>query len=392
MVPTPNGEENSQVFPSVDDVEPDEEGGPLARSGFSYQDEIAVWFLIEMLELPSLLKVHCETHDDILLLRAKDGSAVRMAEFVQVKASQPDKLWSVADLCTRKSGKPGTSIFELSLARDKHCEESRFRIVTLRPVVTELRMLTFPCGAPGRETDGERFRTLHSAIERRFPSLRSPKGNGVAYWLENCLWDERDSEKAVRQDNIYRLICLSCKENQPVLLEHAEGFLMDLRSLAKAAGSAKWVPDRNSKIITREALRELWEQRKKDLAESAVAPSGEKLQQKMIEAGLPEDLVGLALELRREYSALARTSRYMELDEADRLQNRVRSEALSLRSRFVAGQISLDGVGFHSLCVDRMDTINAERPQGSEDRTAFLKGCMYDIADRCLLRFGRPER
>ena len=110
----------------------------------------------------------------------------------------------------------------------------------------------------------------------------------------------------------------------------------------------------------------------------------------MIEAGLPDDLVGLALELRRTYGALARTSRYMDVDEEERLQNRVRSEALSLRSRFVAGQINLDGVGFHSLCVDRMDTINTERRQGSEDQSAFLKGCMYDIADRCLLRFGRP--
>jgi hypothetical protein len=309
-----------------------------------------------------------------------------------VKASEPNKLWSVADLCSRKNSKPGSSIFEISLARDKHREESRFRIVTLRPVVTELKMLTFPCGAPGREADGERFMTLRSAIERRFPNLKSLKGNDVAYWLENCLWDERHSEEVVRQGNLMRLFQLSCKEGQPVLPEPAEGFLVDLRSLAKAAGAAKWAPDRNSKIITREALREWWDQRKRELAEGAAAPFGEKLQQKMIEAGLPDDLVGLALELRREYGALARTPRYMELEEEERLQNRVRSEALLLRSRFVAGQINLDSVGVHSLCVDRMDTINAERPQGSEDRSAFLKGCMYDIADRCLLRFGRPER
>lgn len=392
MVETPGGEEHSQVFPSVDDVEPNEEGGPIARSGFNYQDEIAVWFLIEMLESPLLLKVHCETHDDILLLRAKDGSAIRIAEFVQVKASAPDKLWSVADLCSRKNSRPDSSIFEISLARDKHCEESRFRLVTLRPVVSELEMLTFPFGAPGREARGERFTTLRSAIDRRFPNLKSPKGNGVAYWLENCLWDQRHSEEAIRQDNLIRLIRLSSKESRPMLMEPAEVFLVDLRALAKAAGAARWVPDRDSKIITREALREWWDRRMRELAEGAVAPSGEKLQQKMIEAGLPDDLVGLALELRREYGALARTPRYMELEEDKRLQNRVRSEALSLRSRFVAGQINLDGVGFHSLCVDRMDTINAERLQGSEDRSAFLKGCMYDIADRCLLRFARPTR
>ena len=373
-------------------MEPDEEGGPIARSGFNYQDEIVVWFLIEMLESPSLLKVHCETHDDILLLRAKDGSAVRMAEFVQVKASEPNKLWSVANLCSRKNSKPGSSIFEISLGRDKHREESRFRIVTLRDVVTELKMLTFPCGAPGRETDGKRFMTLHSAIERRVPNFKSLKGNGVAYWLENCFWDERHSEEAVRRHNLIRLIRLSSKVGQPMLLEPAEGFLEHLRLLAKAAGAAKWVPDRNNKIITREVLRELWDLRKRELAEGALAPSGEKLQQKMIEAGLPDELVSLALDMRRDYGAVARTSRYMELDEEERLQSRVKSEAVSLRAHFVAGEIDLDGVGFHSLCVDRMDAINAERPRGSEDRSAFLKGCMYDIADRCFLRFARHTR
>jgi hypothetical protein len=54
--------ENTAVsWPSIDDAKPGEEGGPVARSGFNYQDEIAVGFLIEMLENQSLLKVHCET-------------------------------------------------------------------------------------------------------------------------------------------------------------------------------------------------------------------------------------------------------------------------------------------------------------------------------------------
>jgi Cap4 dsDNA endonuclease len=263
MLQTPNGEGNPQVFPSVDDIEPDEAGGPIARSGFNYQDEVAVWFLIEMLESPSLLKVHCETHDDILLLRAQDGSTLRIAEFVQVKAGEPNRLWSVADLCSRKNNKTGSSILELSLARDKHCEESRFRIVTLRSVNTELKMLTFPYGTPGREVNGERFIKLHSAIDGRFLNLKSLKGNGVDYWIKNCFWDERHSEDVVRKDNLVRIIRLSCKEGQPVLPEPAEGFLVDLRLLAQAAGAAKWVPDRDSKIITRDALRALWDLRRR---------------------------------------------------------------------------------------------------------------------------------
>lgn len=135
-----------QAFPSVDDVKPTEEGGPIGRSGFNYQDEIAVGFLIETLENPSLLRVHCETHDDVLLVHEADQSGIRLAEFVQVKASEQDKLWSVADLCVRKKNRVGSSIFETSLGRDKHREESLFRLVTLRPVVDDLRILTFPRG------------------------------------------------------------------------------------------------------------------------------------------------------------------------------------------------------------------------------------------------------
>jgi hypothetical protein len=65
---------------------------------------------------------------------------------------------------------------------------------------------------------------------------------------------------------------------------------------------------------------------------------------------------------------------------------------MSLRARFAAGQLDLDSAAFHVLCLDRMDAVNAERPAGHEDRSAFLKGCMYDITDRCLLRFVRPAR
>ena len=66
--------------------------GPVARTGFSYQDEIAVSFLIQMLEDPSIIKVHCETQDDILLVSESAGSKERIAEFVQVKASEQSKV------------------------------------------------------------------------------------------------------------------------------------------------------------------------------------------------------------------------------------------------------------------------------------------------------------
>jgi hypothetical protein len=381
---------NSKTFPSVDNVKPTEEGGPAARSGFNYQDEIAVGFLIEMLQNSSLLKVHCETHDDVLLVRAIDGSDMRVAEFVQVKASEPDTLWSVADLCKQKKGNTGTSIFEISLARDKYCEESRFRIVTLLPVVRKLEMLTFPCGTTGRETDGTRFNALQLEIDKRCPDLKSPKGNGSAYWLENCFWDVRHSEEDVSNANLLQLIKLSAKEALGLLPEHVEVLLDELRAKAKAAGDAKWEPDRDKKIFTSKALREWWEKGARELIEGTTAPSGSKLRKKMTQAGLPKDLVELAVDMRRGYAVAARTSHYMEAEEGERLEHRVKSELVSLRASFAAGDLDLKGPGFHLLCLNRMDALNAARPARSEDRSAFLKGCMYDITDRCLLRFERP--
>jgi hypothetical protein len=313
----------------------------------------------------------------------------RVAEFVQVKASEQEKLWSVADLCQRKKGKEGTSIFEISLARDRHQELSRFRLVTLRPVMHALKPLTYPIDAPCRNLDTDGMQALCTDLEERFPEIASPKGNKPSYWLQHCCWDERHDEDAIRKQNLVRLLRLGAKESRNLLVEPAESLLDELRGMAKAAGGAKWEPDPLKKIIFREQLRAWWEQRTNDLEAGAASISGGKLADKMIDAGLPSELIGLAVDLRRSYAAAARSPRYIEPEETERLQRRVKSDVMTLQSRRAAGQLNIDGPGFHALCVDRMDEINAERKPLIEDQSAFLKGCMYDIADRCLLRFQR---
>lgn len=377
------------VWPSVDDEPPEEQGGPTARAGFNYQDEIAAGLLIEMLETPELARVHCETHDDIVLVWSPVTAEIAVAEFVQVKSGEPDKLWSVADLCERKKAAAGSSVFEKSLGRDKHREISRFRIVTVRPVVSALKILCHPCGSPGRNPGDATFNALHDQIAARFPSLKSPKGNGVLFWLENCVWEESHDEATVHRGNLLRLMKLGASEGFPLLPEIADALLLELLARAKAAGAAKWIPDRNKKIIHRTSLRMWWENRLRELADGAASVSGGKLAKKMKDAMLPGDLIKLATELRRGYAASLRTSQYMKAEEREPLQDRVKSEILSLRAGFAADQIDTDAPGFHALCVERMDTINREL--GGDDRSAFLKGCMYDIADRCLLRFTRPS-
>ena len=386
---TDTGEQQEDPsWPSVDDAKPIEEGGPVARKGFNYQDEIAVSFLLDMMEDQSIIKIHCETHDDILVVWATEDADQNCAEYVQVKATEPNQLWTVATLCQKKDGKDGTSVLERSLAHDCHKERSRFRILTLRQVSTDLKILTNPVGSVGREPGCEGLQKLKQEIDEKRPGLVSPKGNDGAFWLENCHWDERHNEEAIRTSNRLRVFQISSAQNNTLLQDAIDSLLDDMRLWVKEAGAASWEPDRDIKIITRAKLLTWWEQRVAELT-SAGGASGGKLVRKMKAAHLPQEVINLAVDLRRRYTKSLRTPRYADDDNTEELLSRVRAEAISLRSRYTAGHLDVDAPTFHTMCLDRMDAINGERAKGDPDRSSFLKGCLYDIADRCLLRFER---
>jgi hypothetical protein len=381
------------VLPSVADVRPREEGGPIARTGFTYQDEVAVSFFIEMLGDPTLMAVHCETHDDLVVIR--NSSSTLVAEFVQVKGEEPDQLWSAARLCQRDRGSGGpkvnTSIFEASLGRDRHAEISLFRLVTLRAVNNDLEVLTLPRGAIGREPTGIRMSNLRARIDSRCSGACSEKGNGSAFWLDNCLWDVRSSRRDLAKANLLALLELASRERRALLYDQAEVLLSELRARAKDAGEARWEPDRDQKIVTRMHLRLWWEKRLTEFASGATAIGGGKLTEKLQDVCATDEMIALAVEMRRDYGETVRTSKYMADGEGERLQARVKSEMMTLRTRFIAGQIDTDGLGFLNLCLERLDAINLERSDSEEDRGAFLKGCMFDITDRCLHRFARER-
>lgn len=375
------------VWPSVDNSQPVEEGGPTARAGFTYQDEIVVGFLIEILEGVTVLKVHCDTHEDAIVIRQGSDPGTLIAEYAQVKAEEPDQLWTVAFLCAQRGN---SSLFETSLGRDKHIELARFRIITLRQPAKELRPLTYAFGVEARAADTQAMIDLQADIDKRFPEAKSPKGNGCDYWLQHCQWDVRNDYKAVVDANRLRLMTVAAKAGCTLMLDQLDALLEELRLMAKTAGDAKWIPDRTKKIITRERIMTWWARRLEEHVEGARRASGGKLAEKLDAAKLPAEIINLAIDMRLDYAAAVRTSRYQESGEITQLQRRVKSEALSLRTRHVSGALQATGPEFHTLCVEQMDTINAERPAGLEDQSAFLKGCLYDIADRCLMRFEPP--
>ncbi len=388
--------EAAAELPSVDDVKPAEEGGPTARIGFSYQDEVAVGLALEMLANPNVTKIHCETHDDMIVVSIEEnpegGKSLVVAEYVQIKGGGAETLYSAANLCSRVDKKPGTSLFETSLGRDRHKEMSRFRLITNRPVKSELEILTYPLGAPGREVDGERFKSLVSDIAGRMSGVVSAKGNAGEYWCRNCLWEVRAERHNVRDANLRRILKLAQDDGWKIVYEQAEELLTELLGWMKAAGEARWEPDRARKIILRRELTAWWSRRRQELIDGASDTAGGKLSGKLRDIEAEDNQIAMAVDLRRRYSAAVRTSRYMEDDQIERLQLLVQSKMASLRGAYVAGEIDPSGQGFHALCLKALDEVSQVETVEGTDAAGFLKGCMYDITDRCLHRFARPRR
>jgi hypothetical protein len=205
------------------------------------------------------------------------------------------------------------------------------------------------------------------------------------------LWEVRSDEGAIARNNLLALVSIAHRENRPIFVDHGQILLEELRGWAKEAAAARWEPDRDRKIVLRSTLRAWWERRTTEILTGAATLSGDKLREKLAAAGGTEELISMAVELRRVYADSVRTPRYMAEADKQRLQALVKSELMSLRSSYAARQIDMSGLEFHSLCLQRLDELNRDRPSGTEDRGAFMKGCMYDIADRCLHRFSRPE-
>ena len=179
------------------------DAGPVAaRYGFKYQDHVAARFVILMLECPDLLRIECETADDIVLFW-KDGDNER-AEYVQVKTTEADRKWSVKEVTTRKiAGKP-TSLVEKSLLCDVHGPTPLFRMVSQRDVAGELACLKLE---RRKRVSLTPFSTLGEKLVKKHKTKSIVNVLDLKYWTENALWEvvgtDRELE-AINTNSLYR--------------------------------------------------------------------------------------------------------------------------------------------------------------------------------------------
>lgn len=188
---------------NTSEMELTDSGGPAALKGFVYQNFVAAYYALRMLEDKNLISVRCEVVDDV------DAIYKDRVEYIQVKTTDNDSKWNVSEFSdaetksipptgrqrTHQSISKEDSILHKSILCDKGKLPSYFRIVTPRDVTDSLKYLK-----TSRNTRNEKaelknllLKRLNTRLERCRPKnsepFASPNGNGIEYWLDHAKWD-----------------------------------------------------------------------------------------------------------------------------------------------------------------------------------------------------------
>lgn len=359
-----------------------------ARRGFLYQDHIAARFLLEMLSKPCLAEVWCETHDDIVLLwNCSSGLSV---EFVQVKSEDPGQLWSVALLCQRVGGKPGTSIVERSLARARCGEPSRFRLVTASGVNDSLGVMRMGRSTGTRSSHQEAINQLETAITAKVGALCSPSGMSGRAWLDSTRWLVAESCEAVQNANLLELDRLLYERGLLLGPEHRGELYKRILQKVHEAAAARWDTSPKAKKIICSDFDAWLGQAARDFAHPSTGTGGSRLARKMRRAELSNETILGAEELRLDYRRRSLEEDFIAPSPYSELVLDVR---YSLHKELVAldaGEVEPGGK-FLVRCLNVVQGAYSRHKVGLDVQEAFAAGCMYDMTDRCTHRFGAPE-
>ena len=377
---------------SIHVLRPLETGGVEARQGFGLQDHVAAGFCIEFTSNCSLQQVWCETQDDITLIwETPDGE---LAEFVQVKGNEPDQLWSIAMLCERegksKAKKVGTSILERSLMYDRCLEPCIFRVVTSRPVMAELEILTYSLESDYRCTAVEVHGKLVASLTAAVGDFQSENSRCCKFWASSTTWQVEHSAASAAAKNQLTLSRAVKSLGSFLYPEQLEDLYNQiLTKVARAAATRHDQDPAAKKIIRADFLA--WLRDRVSRLEYPVPPgSGKVLASKMRQAGIAEDVIEEAIEQRRLYRMDLLTPQYQEPDYRRTVDRGVTGVLHLLKSNLDAGLIEDSGVGFHAACLAKLCELREAMDVTPKPDMVFLFGHMYNVTDRCGHRFRRP--
>ena len=376
----------SMEAPSIHELAPLEHGGSRARAGFLFQDHVAARYCLEMVLCDDAHAVWCETLDDITVLR--QAGEMELVEFVQVKGTSSDQLWSISQFCQRNGMEPGTSILEKSLANDRCREECHFTIVTKRDVRSELRPLTYGLGEPSRL---DAVRRLGTKLLEKLADYESPRGHSAAWWAERARWRILYDSTAVSDHN--RHLLLKIVERTGFVLfpdQIVTVYELILNRIAIASAADKRATRDAGKIERGELARWINDLVRETQASGETGGSG-LLVKKLKAAGLDDVAIATANALRRSYRAQTLEASYLDLENMETWENRVRGLLNRLRANLDSGAIEEDGLDFHSLVLDELAELHSTNDGANAPLEAVLQGFMYHMTALCQHRFVRPS-
>jgi hypothetical protein len=385
-LPPAGGHLSSSPLLSIHDLKPLDQGGPIARAGFSYQDHVAVGFCIEMLTDGLIVAVWCELHDDILLITRQDGED--WIEFVQVKAERRESLWSPAALCRReKPDAPGTSILERSLAQSRCGEKHRFRVVTLSDINTDLRVLTHDRGSVLRHRDADDVRTLVEKLAKQFEDVPIEGPGGLRFWVDSVLWLVAGTEDAVRNANRTRLQAFLYDRFDMAAPDQVDAVYEFLFRMVEQASRARVPPPYTPKKIGATPLQSDLQAKVSALKQPYAAAGGNPLRRALMRMGMAEMDINDALGEQAAYLAAARRQEYFALRSPQSLYEEVRSVLFGQRAAYRLDSEGDSARQRHLRCIQALDVFHASLPEGGRPPAAHLRGMMYDMVKRGLHTF-----
>lgn len=230
-------------------------GGVAARQGFKYQDHVAAGFVLDMIQNHTILRVECETADDILVVHR---STTDIYEYVQVKTTEKDAKWTMTEICARDSGhgaKRPTSLIEKSLLTDILPGIACFRIVSRRDVGKPL--LPLKTDLITRTKDSAAIDDLATKLQKKRATV-SKNGRDIAYWVRNTVWQVEGQVEGLVAKNQQTLLLLA--ERYGFNPTHAHGIEIydDLLAWVDRAATAsrKFSPEK--KILLRYDVMQWW--------------------------------------------------------------------------------------------------------------------------------------
>lgn len=247
----------------IDD--PSNAGGVAARAGFTYQDQVGVRFLLDMLEDATIVAVEFETADDITLRILENNRNIN--EYIQVKTTDDDKKWSIKEITDRsKSGAkrtPGTSLCEKSLACDRFDAEPRFRIVSHRDVASALKPFCAPRGH--RKTIAAKLDALTNSFSKKHKSFKSKNNRNLGHWAETLYWQVGGSRDGLERDGVNKILRMCEAQGLIPAITRAEAIYKDLLSQVREASDADRAIDGDKKSLSRVAVQLWWNEKLADI-------------------------------------------------------------------------------------------------------------------------------